>query len=152
MGLALAGAMAFILRSALATLVVVPIVLIGSVLVQAYVLLSWLEERSLAKLQEQRRARDRGPAARWIARCFRIDMGPAPRVPWVPALVLFALPAAMLVSVAPALAAGLAVIQLVAAIVYARRRLRDPAERARLERWLDAHRGTRWVWRRLRLR
>jgi membrane protein DedA with SNARE-associated domain/membrane-associated phospholipid phosphatase len=37
----------------------------------------------------------------------------------------------------------------VAAIVYARRRLRDPVERARLERWLDAHRGTRWVWRRL---
>ena len=126
-GLALVGgAMAFILRAgtllALATMVVVaPIVLVGSVLVQAYVLLSWLEERSLAKLQEHRRARDRGPAARWIARRFRIDMGPAPRVPWIPALALFALPAAMLVSVAPALAAGLAVIQLVAAIIYARR-------------------------------
>lgn len=132
-GLALAGgAMAFILRAgtllALATMVVVaPIVLVGSVLVQAYVLLSWLEERSLAKLQEHRRARDRGPAARWIARRFRIDMGPAPRVPWIPALALFALPAAMLVSVAPALAAGLAVIQLVAAIIYARR---DPVSSA----------------------
>lgn len=131
-GLALAGgAMAFILRAgtllALATMVVAPIVLVGSVLVQAYVLLSWLEERSLAKLQEHRRARERGPAARWIARRFRIDMGPAPRVPWIPALALFALPAAMLVSVAPALAAGLAVIQLVAAIIYARR---DPVSSA----------------------
>lgn len=131
-GLALAGgAMAFILRAgnllALATVLVVPIVLVGSLLVQAYVFLSWLEERSLAKLQEHRRARDRGPAARWIARRFRIDMGPAPRVPWIPALALFALPAAMLVSVAPALAAGLAAFQLVAAIIYARR---DPVASA----------------------
>jgi hypothetical protein len=131
-GLALAGGtIAFIVRAgALLTLlaiVLAPIVLVGSVLVQAYVLLSWLEGRSLAKLQEHRRARDRGPAARWIARRFRIDMGPAPRVPWIPALVLFVLPAAMLASVAPAIAAGLAVFQLVAAIIYARR---DPVSGA----------------------
>jgi hypothetical protein len=125
-GLALAGGtIAFIVRAgALLTLlaiVLAPIVLVGSVLVQAYVLLSWLEGRSLAKLQEHRRARDRGPAARWIAQRFGIDMGPPPRVPWIPALVLFVLPAAMLASVAPAIAAGLAVFQLVAAIIYARR-------------------------------
>lgn len=132
-GLALAGgAMAFILGAgtllAVVTMtVLVPIVLVGSVLVQAYVLLSWLEGRSLAKLQEHRRARDRGPAARWIAQRLRIDMGPAPRVPWIPALALFVLPAAMLVSVAPAIAAGLAVFQLAAAVVYARR---DPVSGA----------------------
>lgn len=132
-GLALAGgAMAFILGAgtllAVVTMtVLVPIVLVGSVVVQAYVLLSWLEGRSLAKLQEHRRARDRGPAARWIAQRLRIDMGPAPRVPWIPALALFVLPAAMLVSVAPAIAAGLAVFQLVAAVVYARR---DPVSGA----------------------
>jgi hypothetical protein len=132
-GLALAGgAMEFIGRAgtllALVTAIVFALsVLVGSILVQAYVLLSWLEGRSLAKLQEHRRTRDRGPAARWIARRFRIDMGPPPRVPWIPALVLFVLPAAMLVSVAPALAAGLAVLQLVAAIIYARR---DPVSGA----------------------
>ena len=132
-GLALAGgAMAFIGRAgtllALVTAIVFALsVLVGSVLVQAYVLLSWLEGRSLAKLQEHRRARDRGPAARWIARRFRVDMGPPPRVPWIPALVLFVLPAAMLVSVAPAIAAGLAVLQLAAAIIYARR---DPVSGA----------------------
>jgi len=126
-GLVLAGgAMAFIGRAgtllALVTAIVVALgVLVGSVLVQAYVALSWLEGRSLAKLQEHRRARDRGPAARWIAQRFRIDLGPPPRVPWVPALVLFVLPAAMLVSVAPAIAAGLAVLQLAAAVIYARR-------------------------------
>lgn len=126
-GLALAwGAMAFIghagtFLAVLTAMVSALCVLVGSVLVQAYVLLSWLEGRSLAKLQEHRRARDRGPLARWIAQRLRIDPGPPPRVPWIPALVLFVLPAAMLVSVAPAIAAGLAVYQLVAAIIYARR-------------------------------
>jgi hypothetical protein len=132
-GLALAwGAMAFIghagtFLAVLTAIVSALVVLAGSVLVQAYVVLSWLEERSLAKLQEHRRARDRGPAARWIARRLRIDLGPPPRMPWIPALVLFVLPAAMLVSVAPALAAGIAVFQLVAAIIYARR---DPVSGA----------------------
>lgn len=132
-GLALAGgAMEFIGRAgtllALVTAIVFALsVLVGSVLVQAYVLLSWLEGRSLAKLQGHRRARDRGPAARWIAQRFRIDLGPPPRVPWIPALVLFVLPAAMLVSVAPAIAAGLAGLQLVAAIICARR---DPVSGA----------------------
>src|SRR4051794_19480680 len=37
----------------------------------------------------------------------------------------------------------------IAAIFFARQRLKDPAERARLERWMGSHRATRWVWRRL---
>lgn len=126
------GTMAFIVRggnllAVVTTAVLTPVVLIGSVLVQGYVLLSWLEGRSLAKLQEQRRARDRGPAARWIAQRFRIDPGPAPRVPWIPALVLVVLPAAMLASVAPAIAAGLAVLLSIAVVVYASR---DPVSGA----------------------
>jgi hypothetical protein len=126
-GLALAGGtMAFFVRAnsllaLTAAIVLVPIVLVGSVLVQAYVLLSWLEGRSLAKLQEHRHPRERGPIGRWVARRFRIDLGPFPRVPWIPALVFFALPAAMLASVAAPTAAGLAVFQMVAAIIYARR-------------------------------
>jgi hypothetical protein len=132
-GLALAGGtMAFLLGAGnllavVAIAVFTPIVLAGSILVQAYVLLSWLEGRSLAKLQEHRRARERGPATRWIAQRFRIDVGPPPRVPWIPALVLFMLPAAMLASVAPAIAAGLAVLLPGAAIVYASR---DPVSGA----------------------
>ena len=31
-------------------------------------------------------------------------------------------------------------------IVYARHRLKDPAERERLERWMNSHRVTRWAW------
>jgi hypothetical protein len=125
--LALSGAaMVFITHAGnllvvLAAIVVAPIVLVGSVWVQMHVLLSWLEGRSLAKLQEHRGARDRGPIGRWVARRFRIDMGPPPQVPWIPALVFYVLPAAMLVRVAAPVAAGLAAFQIVAAIVYARR-------------------------------
>jgi hypothetical protein len=121
-----AAAMFFFLRAGTllalaATIVVAPIVLIASFSVQAYVLLSWLEGRSLAKLQEHRRPRHRGPIGQWLARSYRIDMGPLPQVPWIPALVFFLLPAAMLAQVAALFAAGLAVFQIVAAIFYARR-------------------------------
>jgi len=106
-----------------ATIVVVPIVLIASFSVQAYVLLSWLEGRSLAKLQEHRRPRHHGPIGRWLVRNYRIDMGPRPQVPWIPALVFFLLPAAVLVRVMPSVAAALAAFQIVAAVIYARRDL-----------------------------
>src|SRR4051794_8242431 len=33
-----------------------------------------------------------------------------------------------------------------AGIVYARHRLKDAAERERLERWMNSHRATRWAW------
>src|SRR5258707_380794 len=104
-----------------ATIVVAPIVLIASFSVQAYVLLSWLEGRSLATLKEHHRPRQRGPIGHWLARTYGIDMGPLPQVPWIPALVFFLLPAAMLAQVAAPLAAGLAAFQIVAAIFYARR-------------------------------
>src|SRR5258706_4119288 len=104
-----------------ATIVVAPIVLIASFRVRAYVLLPWLEARALAKLQEHHRPRHRGPVGQWLARSYRIDMGPLPQVPWIPALVFFLVPAAMLAQVAAPLAAGLAAFQIVAAIFYARR-------------------------------
>lgn len=121
-----AAAMFFFLRAGTllalaATIVVAPIVLIASCSVQAYVLLSWLEGRSLAKLQEHRRPRHRGPIGQWLVRSYRIDMGPLPRVPWIPALVFFLLPAAMLARAAAPVAAALAAFQMVAAIIYARR-------------------------------
>jgi hypothetical protein len=115
------------LLAVLAALVTAPILLIASLWVQARVLLSWLEGRSLAKLQEHRRPRHRGPIGRWFVRRFRIDMGPFPEVPPIPALLFFLLPAVMLARVAAPVAAGLFAFQIVAAIVYARR---DPASGA----------------------
>jgi undecaprenyl-diphosphatase len=42
---------------------------------------------------------------------------------------------------------ALGVIAVIAGtIVYARQRLKDPAERERLERWMNSHRLTRWGW------
>jgi hypothetical protein len=121
-----AAAVIFFLRAGsllavVATIVVAPIVLIASFSVQAYVLLSWLEGRALAKLQEHRRPRHRGPIGQWLARSYRIDMGPLPQVPWIPALVFFLLPAAMLAQVAAPFASALAAFQIAAAIFYARR-------------------------------
>jgi hypothetical protein len=120
-----AAAVFFSLRGTLlalvAMVVVAPVVLIASFSVQAYVLLSWLEGRSLAKLQEHRRPRHHGPIGQWLVRSYRIDMGPFPQVPWIPALVFFLLPAAILAKVAAPYAAGLAVFQIVAAVFYARR-------------------------------
>jgi membrane protein DedA with SNARE-associated domain/membrane-associated phospholipid phosphatase len=37
----------------------------------------------------------------------------------------------------------------VAAIYYVRHRLKDPAERERLERWMQRRRATRWLWHRV---
>jgi undecaprenyl-diphosphatase len=42
---------------------------------------------------------------------------------------------------------GLGVVAvIIVAIVYARRRLSDSADRARLEAWMNRHRATRWIW------
>lgn len=109
------------LLAVLAALVTAPILLIASLWVQARVLVSWLEGRALAKLQEHRRPRHRGPIGRWFVRSFRIDMGPFPQVPPVPALLFFLLPAVLLARVAAPVAAGLFAFQIFAAIVYARR-------------------------------
>lgn len=39
-----------------------------------------------------------------------------------------------------------AVVVVAVAVVYARHRLRNPEERARVERWMNSHRVTRWTW------
>jgi len=129
------------LLAVLAALVTAPILLIASLWVQARVLLSWLEGRALAKLQEHRRPRHRGPIGRWFVRSFRIDMGPFPRVPPIPALLFFLLPAVLLARVAAPVAAGLFAFQTVAAIVYARRDPVSGVERSLARRGVEAPRS-----------
>jgi membrane protein DedA with SNARE-associated domain/membrane-associated phospholipid phosphatase len=42
---------------------------------------------------------------------------------------------------------GLGIIAvIIGGIWYAQRRLKNPAERERLERWMNSHRATRWLW------
>ncbi len=134
--LTLTAAVAIYLMSAnsalgvLVMLAVVPIVLIGSFWVQAHALLSWLEERSLVRLLPAGRSRDRGPVNRWLVRRYRIDLGPAPDLLWIPALVFFVLPAAALVRVSAPGAAAVAAYLLAAVIFYAARDRVGAAPRA----------------------
>ena len=126
------------LLAVLAALAIAPILLIGSLWVQARVLVSWLEGRSLAKLQEHRHPRRRGPIGRWFVRRFRIDMGPFPQVPPIPALLFFLLPAALLARLSVPVAAGLFAFQIVAAIVYARRDPVSGVDRSLAQRGVEA--------------
>ena len=90
-----------------------PFILAGSVLVQIYVFFCWIEGRSLERALGKHRPGKRGPFASMIRRRLKLDIGPAPRMPWL-LVTLFVI--APLVSLAyawlPAAAAiiGLAIL------------------------------------------
>ena len=124
---------------------VVPIVLLGSGWVLVHALLSWLEERSLVALLGGGRSRARGAMNQWLARQLHIDLGPAPHVPWIPALVFLVLPAVVLIQVSAPIAEGLMALVLLAVIIFA---ARDPVVVARQAR---AKRERKAVLRRLQI-
>lgn len=106
--------------AALAGLLLAPLVLVGSVFVLVYVFFSWIEERSLAKSLGHRTAPVPGRIANWLRRKLGADLGKAPRVPWLLAALFVVVPLALLARVAPAIAALLAVLLILAPILYAR--------------------------------
>jgi hypothetical protein len=79
---------------ALPALLLAPLVLVGSVCVQAYIFFSWLEQRALPQ-------------------------SPALDVPWGLAIALVLLPLAALAVVSPWLAAGILLGDLLVPVVYA---------------------------------
>lgn len=81
----------------------IPVVLFGSLFVQAYVLLSWLEGRALAKAYPQRMRRP-----------------PLPAVPWLLAGLALGAPLFFFVLLAPELALPLIGLLIAAPVVYAR--------------------------------
>lgn len=99
-------------------LLLVPLVLAGSFVVQAYVFGTWLESRALAKALHRRPKRV-GPLAARLLR-YGMDMGTVPPVPWVLALLFVALPLLMLFQVAPKFAALLVFLHIVAPFGFAR--------------------------------
>jgi hypothetical protein len=102
----------------LLAILLVPFVLAGSFFVQAYVFLSWLESRALA-----RRTHRTAPAPGSLAARLRklgVEMGSFPPVPWTLAAIFLLAPLAMLVMVAPKLGLALIVLQLVAPVLFAR--------------------------------
>ena len=105
--------------SALAGLLLAPVMLIGSLFVLGLVFFSWLEERSLVRSLGRRRARE-PKAMRWIRKKLGADLGRPPRVPWLLAAVFVALPFAMLLNLVPVIAAILLALLVAAPVAYAR--------------------------------
>jgi hypothetical protein len=81
---------------ALLGILLLPIVLVGSFFVQAYIFVSWIEGRALARELGNRHRAAPGVAALWLARKFRLDLGPGPDVPWLLATVFLVAPLAVL--------------------------------------------------------
>jgi hypothetical protein len=104
----------------LLSLLIAPLVLIGSLLVQGYVFLSWLEGRAIAKSLGRRARKARGRAVAWIEKHADADLGTLPPVPWLLAAVLVGLPLLLLLMTAPALALAVIAVQALAPIAFAR--------------------------------
>jgi hypothetical protein len=102
----------------LLALLLVPFVLAGSFFVQAYVFLSWLEGRALARTMHRSAPAPGSIAAR--LRKLDVDMGSFPPVPWTLAAIFLLAPMAMLVMVALKSALALIVLHLLAPVLFAR--------------------------------
>jgi hypothetical protein len=102
------------------SLLLAPFVLVGSLFVQAYTFLSWLEGRALAKSLGRRATKARGRVVAWIEAQLDADLGSPPPVPWLLAAILVFLPLAILVMAAPKLAIAVIVFQILAPIAFAR--------------------------------
>ena len=113
----IAGARSFLL---LLAFFLIPVVLLGSLFVQTYVALSWLEGRALTKAYPHRARPPRGPLGRLAKRTLGADMGDAPPVPWLLAAVVLGLPLVFFVLLAPKLALLLIGLLVAAPVVYAR--------------------------------
>jgi hypothetical protein len=102
----------------LLSMLIAPFVLVGSLFVQAYVFVSWLEGRALAQALN-RKPKAKGPISARLLK-HGIDMGAMPPVPWVLATLFVFLPFVMLWSVTPGLALGLVLLHVAAPVVFAR--------------------------------
>ena len=105
--------------SALAGILLTPVLLLGCMFVLGLLFFSWLEERSLERTLGRRRARE-PRALRWMRKKLGADLGPRPRVPWLYAAVFLALPFALLLSLVPIIAVILLVLLAAAPVAFAR--------------------------------
>jgi hypothetical protein len=81
---------------ALLGILLLPAALAGSFFVLAYVFLSWIEGRALARELRNRHRPAPGAAARWLLEKFGFDMGPFPPVPWGLSVIFLFAPLALL--------------------------------------------------------
>ena len=111
-----AGARAFLM---LFVLLLAPFVLIGNLLVQAFLFFGWLENRAIAKGLKHGLAPE-GPAARWLRKNLGAEVGKFPPVPWVFAAAFILLPLLLTAAASAKLAAGLVAAYAVAIVLFAR--------------------------------
>jgi hypothetical protein len=104
----------------LLSLLLAPFVLVGSLFVQGYVFLSWLEGRSLALSLGHRVGKRRGKLMARIEKQLDVNLGEMPPVPWLLAAIFLLLPLVALVMAAPKLAIAVIVLQILAPVAFAR--------------------------------
>jgi len=104
----------------LLSLLLAPFVLIGSLFVQGYMFLSWLEGRSLAKSLGHSVGKSRGKLKAWIEKHIEADLGAMPPVPWLLAAIFLLAPLVALAMAAPKLAIAVILLQILAPIAFAR--------------------------------
>ena len=104
----------------LLALLLAPFVLAGSLVVQGYIFMSWLEGRALAQSLGHKVGKSRGKLAALIHKHLEADLGSAPPVPWLFAGVFILLPFIALLLSVPKLAVAVVVANIVAPIAYAR--------------------------------
>jgi hypothetical protein len=104
----------------LLALLLAPFVFVGSLCVQGYVFVSWLEGRALARAYPHSPRHIPGALAAWLARELKAALGAPPPVPWIPALVLLVAPFGLLVFVSPRMALSLVALMSALPVLYAR--------------------------------
>ena len=104
----------------LLSLLIAPFVLVGSLFVQAYLFLAWLEARALAKSLARRSRKARARAVAWVERHLEADLGSAPPVPWLLAGIFLALPLVILMLASPKLAIAVVVLHILTPLAFAR--------------------------------
>lgn len=91
---------------ALPGLLLAPFVLLGSLFVQGYVFLAWLENRALARALGHRKT-------------SRLDLGELPGIPWGPAAIFLLVPLAILAVVSAKAALVLILLAVLTPILFA---------------------------------
>ena len=103
---------------ALPAIIMMPVMLVGSLFVQSYMFFSWLENRAMSRMLG-RRAKQLMPAAN-ASKKFKLDMGPAPRIPWVLVALFFVAPLVLLSTFVLEVALALFAAAVVVPVAYAR--------------------------------
>ena len=101
---------------AFVAVVALPIVLIGSALLQVYLFFAWLELRALRTMLAHGASPAGGPP--WLAR-LRSKLGQPPPMPWISVAVLLFVPLLLLAVASPKVAFLIVVLAIAAPIAYA---------------------------------